>query len=148
MAVINPSTSCKLETDCHIRFLEHCLFGGSIPEFCREERISRTTFDTWCIKYPHMKDARAMGKTWAEGWWMSEARKNLTTYSSKEESSKFDTSLYRFVVSGRFGHTSDRTFDERLKYLETLMAQQKPAATGQFAEEAAYELIDDNSKPE
>ena len=138
---INKKTATKLETDCHIRFLEHCHNGGSIPQFCRQERISRTTFDAWCEKYPHMRDAKACGKLWAEGWWMDQAKNHLIVHNEHEcGTTKFDTNLYKFYMAGRFGHTSDKLLLEALERLEekqNAILGMKP--TSQMAEEAECE---------
>ena len=140
---INPKTATKLEGDCHIRFLRHCAHGGSIPQFCRNEEIDRDTFDRWCKTYPHMAAAKAKGKLWAEGWWIEQAQQNLITHSSKETGTdKFDTNLYKFIVGGRFGHTSDSNLDMRLAELERMVqmnAQTAPTQTGGYAEEAECE---------
>lgn len=146
MALVNPNS--KLETDCHTRFIEHCMHGGSIPEFCLEERISRKTFDRWCDTYPHMKEAKEMGKLLAEGWWLKQARLHLVTYSSKEEgSTKFDTNLYKHIVGGRFGHTGDREMVKLFKRFLDMQEKQKSIETGLTprAEQPEYELIEEST---
>jgi hypothetical protein len=116
---INPLTNTKYDGGVPERFLEHCATGGSIPQFCRNERISRSTFDDWIERY-NLKDLKPTGKLWAEGWWMQQAQNNLVTETVKEigedittvTTTKFDTSLYKFVAGGRFGHTSDKNLSD------------------------------------
>lgn len=137
---INPSTNTKMTDGIYERFLELCAEGGTVAEFCLQERISRTTFYTWAEKYPHMAEARKMGKDWAEGWWIRQARQHLITHSSKEEgSTRFDASLYKFYMGGRFGHTADKDADERLERLEGIVSQMDFRPKTQWAEEAECE---------
>jgi hypothetical protein len=140
---VNSHTATKFTGDMVKVFLEHMSMGGTIVEFCRNQRIARSTFDKWVEKYPHMRAAKAMGKTWAEGWWLTQARLNLITETEKHEdytvTKKFDTSLYKYYMSGRFGHMADKNAMERLEKLEGILLQQAMCKTSPgltYAEEA------------
>lgn len=141
---INPRTNTKFDAGFPARWLEHAAQGGSVPEFCRIERIAPQTFYSYCDKYPAMMAARIMGKAWAEGWWMSQARENLVTYSSKIGSTNFNTSLYKWYMAGRFGHTEDRRQQEMLEELMKRTAHLANAPANAIAEEAECEP-DDNT---
>ena len=151
MAKINLHTATKYQGDMPVRYLNHCAKGGSTPEFLRDVSICRDTFLTWCETYPAMADAKKKGKALAEGWWIEKAREHLVIHNNPDEGTiKFDTSLYKFIMSGRFGHTSDRATQ---KMLETAMAQQaliieqnKKILSSAYADTAEYTLIDDNTK--
>ena len=98
------------------RWLEHAREGGSVPEFCRNERICKTAFYQYCQRYPTMMEARVTGKVWAEGWWIQQARDYLVTHSSKEEgSTNFNVSLYKWIMAGRFGHNDDKNSYDMLQ---------------------------------
>lgn len=134
----------KLETDCHIRFLEHCRLGGSIPEFCLSEDIDRDTFDNWCKRYPHMQAAKIKGKQLAEGYWMKLGRDHIVTETRKVGkatiTTKFDTNLYKFIMGGRFGHTADRDAHQRLDEIERkLNSSTSQKIESAYAEEAECE---------
>ena len=141
-ATINPKTTTKYNKDIIPDFLELCGKGGSVPEFCRLKMISRDAFDGWCDKYPAMAEAKRVGKIIAEGWWIEKARECLITYNNKDETTKFDTNLYKFIMGGRFGHTADKSLLEALKAIEkkqdAILAMAPTSAT---AEEAEYEEI-------
>lgn len=108
---INKSTTSKYQSSYCDDFINHCKEGGSIAEFCFKKNVSRKTFDTWSETYPDFNEARIRGKNIAEGWWLNQARIHLVTYSSKDEgSTNFDTSLYKHIVGGRFGHAAKRKF--------------------------------------
>lgn len=131
------------------RFLEHCATGGSIPQFCLKERISRVTFDTWIAKYDTKNIVKPMGKTLAEGWWMQQANNHLVTMSTRDAagnavSTKFDTNLYKYVTGGRFGHHGEKALldiidkmQSRIDFLTSMLAQQ-----GKIAQEPEYTIDD------
>ena len=82
-------------------------------------------------------EAKKIGKTLAEGWWIKEAKEHLVTYSSKDEgSTNFNASIYKFIMAGRFKHTGER----RLRipkmipgnYAHNLGVVQKMAMSGKF----------------
>jgi len=124
---VNKHTATKFTTTTIERFLEHCKRGGTIVEFCRDEKVARSTFDDWVKAYPLMKVAKEMGKVWAEGWWLAQARQHLVTETERHEdytvTKKFDTSLYKYYMSGRFGHMADKNAIERLEKLEQILLQ-------------------------
>lgn len=146
LKTVNEKTKTKYDGGAPARLAEHLYGGGSIPQFCRNERICRNTLDAWCEKYPDMQQARIMGKIWAEGWWIQQAQENLLTHSSKEHGTdKFNTPLYTFMVGGRFGHTANSEFVELMKKLLKIQETNSPmqALTSAMAEEAEY-TVDDN----
>lgn len=138
---VNKHTTTKFSAEMVIKFLELMREGGTIVEFCRQVKISRDTFDSWIEKYPTMASAKAMGKIWAEAWWLLQARDNLVTETEKHEdytvTRHFNTNLYKFIMGGRFSHSSDKNALERLEKLEQILLEQhaKPQGT-QYAEEA------------
>jgi DNA-binding transcriptional regulator YhcF (GntR family) len=117
---INPKTKTTFGTERIKRFIALCAQGGSIPEYCLQEMISRTTFDTWCNTYPEMMEAKILGKKIAEGWWVEQGRKHLI---EEHHGPKLNTNLYKFIMGGRFGHTSDRDLTERMDQLEQRQSQ-------------------------
>ena len=141
---INPKTTTKFTKEMPQKFLDLCDEGGSVPEFCRQEKICRATFERWCEIYPTMADARKKGKLIAEGWWIEKAREHLITYGSKFETTTFNTNLYKFIMGGRFGHTADKSLLDALKAIEAkqdkILAM---APTTAIAEEAEYEETTD-----
>lgn len=145
---VNARTSTKYDGKAFERFLDHCWKGGSIPQFCRQEKISRTCFDSWIEKYDPKNEVKPKAKVWAEGWWLQEAQDHLTTISSKNYSVKFDTNLYKFVVGGRFGHTADKDAHERLDKIEqqmqkSAMSQMQNSAIAEEAECEPEEIKQD-----
>ncbi|CAB4240836.1 hypothetical protein UFOVP23_25 [uncultured Caudovirales phage] len=138
---INTSTNNKQEEGCDKRFLALSEKGGSIAEFCLQEKISRTTFDAWCSKYPYMAQAKAMGKKLAEGWWLNMARNHLVITNDKETTTKFDTNLYKFITGGRFGHTGDKNLNDELEDLKRIVAEMQSSSQPKiaYAEEPSYE---------
>ena len=97
-----------------------------------------------------MKEAKDAGKKLAEAWWLKQAQDHLIITNTPEQTTKFDTSLYKFIMAGRFGHTADRAM---AKMLDTAMAQQaliieqnKKILSSAYAETAEYTLIDDDTK--
>lgn len=145
---INAHTATKYDGDVKNRFLEHFYHGGSIPQFCRKERICRQTLYNWCEKYPEMQHARIMGKLWAEGWWLDQAQENLVTHSSKEGSTKFDSSTYKFIMGGRFGHTGEKELHDLAMKILAKMQNELPQGQQVKAEEAEYELISEDTSIE
>lgn len=144
---VNSHTANKMDSGFVERWLDHAHGGGSVPQFCRNERICRQTFYNRCQKYPHILDARALGKLWAEGWWLEQAQQHLVTYSSKDEgSTKFDTALYKWITAGRFGHSEDKEQKEMLEELMRRTAHLANAPTSAIAEEAECEPDDNTSE--
>ena len=146
MTKINPKTATKYQANTPELYLEHCRNGGSVAEFCNEMMVSRTTFDTWCLTYPAMTEAKAAGKGIAEGWWIRQARNHLIIHNEQDcGTTKFDTSLYKFIMAGRFGHTSDRDLQKRLEKVEERLAKQpQNTISTQYAQEADCYPDDDN----
>lgn len=147
MAKINPKTATKYHGDIPKLFIEHCKAGKSTAEFCKENDISYATFKVWCNTYPDLTRAKTDGKKIAEAWWVEQAQKHLVIVNTPESTTKFDTSLYKFIMSGRFGHTSDRAMAERIAELEQKLAAMHASAVARtaYAEIAECEP-DDNNK--
>ena len=148
MTKINPYTNTKLQTDTHMKYIQHCAKGGSTPEFCLEMGISRKTFDNWCATHPHMQEAKEVGKTLAEGWWLRMAREHIVTVTEhKGDSVHFDTNLYKWITGGRFKHSGEAAIMEWVKQLLKATAeQQMQKVSTQLAEEAEYTIDDNNAK--
>ncbi len=148
LKTVNVKTMTKFDPGVFDRYLEHCSKGGSIPQFCRNEKIGRPTFDAWIEKYDTTKEIKARGKLWAEGWWMEQAQENLVIHNDKDAgTTKFDTNLYKYVTGGRFGHTSEKEIRDILINMQETMRSQAtvPLHNTAYAEEAECE---DDSKPE
>ena len=77
---------------------------------------------------------------------MQQAQDHLVIHNDKDCGvTKFDSGLYKHIVGGRFGHTSDKDAHDRLDKIEAKQAQLegvKPLA--QFAEEPEYEVVIDS----
>jgi len=148
MAKINTKTATKYQANTPELYIEHCRKGGSTAEFCRDMMVSDVTLGTWCKTYPAMAEAKKMGKRIAEGWWLEQARNHLVIHNDQDcGTTKFDTNLYKFIVSGRFGHTSDKAFMLRIAELERALAAMNAATISRpaYAEMAECEP-DDNNK--
>jgi hypothetical protein len=153
---VNPSTTTKYDGGVIERFLKLCSEGGSVPEFCLQENICRTTFDLWCEKYHAMMTAKKKGKSIAEGWWLKQARMHLVIHNVTEkrgfdsttETTKFDTALYKHIVGGRFGHTSDKDAHDRLDKLEQQVQSQSQTTKTNSAYADIAECEDDDNPPE
>lgn len=144
---INSRTANKMDAGFVQRWLDHAHGGGSVPQFCRSERICKKTFYNRCTNYPHIMDAKETGKLWAEGWWLDQAQQYLVTYSSKEEgSTKFDTALYKWITSGRFGHNDDKTQRDMLDELMRRTAHLAQSTESPMAEEAECEPDDNQAE--
>lgn len=138
----SKDTQLRLDSQTHLRFLDHCKEGGSVAEFCRKEGIGRSTFDNWCHHYPRMKKAREDGRIIAEGWWLEQARKHLI---EEKDGPKLNTNLYKFIVGGRFGHTSEADLLKRLKEIEERMMQINASTpVSAYAAEAECEVLHDS----
>jgi len=146
MAKINPKTATKYHGGIPKEYIEHCKKGGAVSQFCLKYEVCRATFDNWCANYPTMMEAKLIGKHLAEGWWVTQAQNHLIIHNEQDcGTTKFDTTLYKFIMSGRFGHTTDRDFDNRLKELEEKLAKQaQTTAVSQYAQEGEYTLDDDS----
>jgi len=138
---VNKKTTTKYDGKVFDRYLEHCYNGGSTPEFCRNERICRDTFDAWIEKYDTAKIVKKTAKYWAEGWWLKEAKDNLVIHNEHQcGTTKFDTNLYKYYTGGRFGHTSDKELTDRVSALEEKQASHSQnVPTSAYAEEAECE---------
>lgn len=123
------------------KYLALCSEGGSTPEFCLMVNIGKRTFYEWCAQYPEMAKAKEQGKSIAEGWWMAQARKTLL---EDKFSQTLNSKSYIFTVSGRFGHTADRSLAKRIAALEEKVDQTPESSKGAYAEEASYTVDDDN----
>lgn len=141
---VNKKTTTKYDGKIFERYLEHCYNGGSTPQFCRLEKISRDTFDRWIATYDTKGEVKKTAKLWAEGWWIQQAQNHLVIHNDKDAgNTKFDTALYKYMTGGRFGHTSDKEMLEEItkikERLNTLGPQQ---SSGSIAEEPEYTLDD------
>ena len=109
---INPHTPTKYSGLFPQEYIDFCSQGGSTPEFCALKKISRQTFDNWCMNYPEMLEAKRVGKTMAEAWWLSQAKEHLVivneSWKGGSLTTTFNTNLYRFIMAGRFRHTGER----------------------------------------
>lgn len=148
MTKINPKTATKYHGDIPKLFIEHCKTGGSTPEFCKDNDISYATFKVWCNTYPDMTKAKADGKKIAEAWWIKQAQQHLVITNTPESTTKFDTSLYKFIMAGRFGHTSDNAMSKRIAELEIALAAMTRAAeiASQRAVYAEHAECEDDEK--
>jgi hypothetical protein len=127
---VNKKTTTQYNAKYPALFIEHCKQGKTTVEFCAEMGICRDTFDEWSSRYPDMGHAKKMGKLAAEAWYLEQARNNLVSY---EDSAQLDTTLYKFIVGGRFGHTSKRRpkFEiDVTQLVESLQSLAKSCAKG------------------
>lgn len=135
------------------RYLEHCAKGGSIPQFCLKEKITRATFDAWIEKYDTKGVIKPTGKTWAEGWWMQQANDHLVTHNTRDssgnaETTTFNTNLYKFVTGGRFGHMGEKALLEVIAQMQSRidMMSAQLMQQGKTAQEPEYTCDDNQAK--
>lgn len=105
LKTINKKTTSAYCADYPKRFIEHSKQGKTTLEFCCEIGVIRETFDNWVEKYPELKEAKILGKQYAEQWWLDVGQRHLVV---EEEGEKLETNLYKFIVAGRFGHRNKR----------------------------------------
>ena len=142
MGTINRKTITKYSGRYPAMYIEHCMEGGSTPEFCNLVRVSYQTFDRWCKIYPAMRRAKEEGKKLAEGWWLSQGRQHLI---EDYQGPKLNTSLYKFVMGGRFGHTSDKSALDAIEELQHKIDEisSKVSSSDKLAKEPEYDTVDE-----
>lgn len=101
---INPKTTSLYKGSYCQLLIEMGKEGKSVTQFCSKVDICEETFYAWCNKYPDFMKAKVQQKVHSKAYWQAYGEGYVTTVvEEKGAGIKFDTNLYKFIVSGRFG---------------------------------------------
>lgn len=137
--LIGNDFASKWSPDIPKKWLDHCREGGSVPEFCLEQDICDKTFYNWCKAHPELAAVCHKGKKLAEGWWMREGRRHLVEH---EKGTKLNTNLYKWITSGRFGHSAEKALHDKIDEIQKRLDAQENKSSSAYAETAECESID------
>jgi hypothetical protein len=99
------------------KLIDHFKEGGSVEEFCLDNNISKQTFYNWCEVHEDFFDAKKIGESFSQGWWMKKGRLSL-------ENKDFSYTGWYMNMKNRFGwkDKADFTTDgEKLQSNENII---------------------------
>lgn len=96
-------------------------YGMSKYEVSRELGISISTLRRWGLEHEEFGEALRVGVDAARAWWEELARQNMNQDADK---GKFNTSLWIFIASNRFGYSSSTKVESRFNQ-DTIAPDQK-----------------------
>lgn len=119
--------------------------GKSRSQFCSAISICQDTFYGWLKMFKEFHQAYQLFKIHSRAWWEQQGQENLIqVYDAEGGGIKFDTSMWKFTVGGRFGMSSKKENDGLDLSKGNLQKQQKDAlkalAQGEISQEQALAI--------